>query len=89
VYFLSGGIEEFCKKFPEYLEGPEKEKYVNMKIAREKNEEEEKLKKTGMKGANKGKSGNTKTTTTTIGSSKGITNSQSAINNLKQNLAKK
>ena len=90
VYFLSGGIEEFCKKFPEYLEGPEKEKYVNMKIAREKNEEEEKLKKTGMKGANKGKSG-TKTTTTTsnVGSSKGITNSQSAINNLKQNLAKK
>ena len=44
-----------------------------------------------MKGANKGKSGNTKTTgnhtTITTGSNKGITNSQSAINNLKQNLA--
>ena len=31
VYFLSGGIEEFAKNFPEHLEGPEKEKYVNMK----------------------------------------------------------
>jgi len=31
VYFLSGGIEEFAKNYPDYLEGPEKEKYVNMK----------------------------------------------------------
>jgi centrosomal protein CEP41 len=36
VYFLSGGIEEFAKNFPDYLEGPEKEKYVNMKIERDK-----------------------------------------------------
>ena len=32
VFFLSGGIEEFMKKYPEYLEGPEREKYINMKI---------------------------------------------------------
>lgn len=31
VYFLSGGIEEFAKNYPDHLEGPEKEKYVNMK----------------------------------------------------------
>ena len=36
IYFLSGGIEEFAKNFPDYLEGPEKEKYVNMKIERDK-----------------------------------------------------
>jgi centrosomal protein CEP41 len=36
IYFLSGGIEEFTKNFPDYLEGPEKEKYVNMKIERDK-----------------------------------------------------
>ena len=35
VYFLSGGIEEFAKNFPEHLEGPEKEKYVNMKKERD------------------------------------------------------
>ena len=28
VFFLSGGIEEFRKKFPEYLDGPEREKYI-------------------------------------------------------------
>jgi len=36
VYFLSGGIEEFAKNYPDYLEGPEKEKYINMKIERDK-----------------------------------------------------
>lgn len=35
VYFLSGGIEEFSKNYPDYLEGPEKEKYINMKNERE------------------------------------------------------
>ena len=36
VYFLSGGIEEFEKYYPEYLDGPEKDKYINMKKEREK-----------------------------------------------------
>ena len=35
VYFLSGGIEEFEKYYPEYLDGPEKDKYINMKKERE------------------------------------------------------
>ena len=35
VFFLSGGIEEFAKNYPDYLEGPEKEKYINMKKERE------------------------------------------------------
>ena len=35
VYFLSGGIEEFSKNFPDHLEGPEKEKYINMKKERD------------------------------------------------------
>ena len=46
IYFLSGGIEEFVKKYPEYVEGPKREMYINMKIAREKAEEEAMLKKT-------------------------------------------
>ena len=36
VYFLSGGIEEFAKNYPDHLEGPEKEKYINMKKERDK-----------------------------------------------------
>ena len=36
VFFLSGGIEEFRKKFPEYLDGPDKEKYINMKMEEDK-----------------------------------------------------
>ena len=35
VYFLSGGIEEFEKYHPEYLDGPEKDKFINMKKERE------------------------------------------------------
>ena len=35
VYFLSGGFEDFAKYHPEYLDGPEKDKYVNMKKERE------------------------------------------------------
>ena len=35
VYFLSGGIEEFAKNHPDHLEGPEKEKYINMKKERD------------------------------------------------------
>ena len=32
VFLLNGGIEEFSKNYPEYLEGVEKEKYINLKI---------------------------------------------------------
>ena len=35
VYFLSGGIEDFAKNYPDHLEGVEKEKYVNMKKERD------------------------------------------------------
>lgn len=40
VYFLSGGIEEFCNKFPEYLEGPKKDSFIQMKLEKERKEEE-------------------------------------------------
>jgi centrosomal protein CEP41 len=40
VYFLSGGIEDFAKKFPEYLEGPEREKFIQMKIEKDKKDAE-------------------------------------------------
>ena len=86
IYFLSGGIEEFVKKYPEYIEGPKKETFINMKIAREKAEEEAMLKKTGMKKSRYHLCGNTSTTTSNI--KKTNTNSNS-INSLKQNLAKK
>ena len=35
VYFSSGGIQEFAKNYPDYLGGPEKEKYFNIKKERE------------------------------------------------------
>ena len=40
VYFLSGGIEDFAKKFPEFLEGPDREKYIQIKIEKDKKEAE-------------------------------------------------
>ena len=49
IYFLSGGIEEFVKKYPEYTEGPKRDILINMKIAREKAEEKAMMKKTGTK----------------------------------------
>lgn len=39
IYFLSGGIEEFVKKYPEYVEGPQREVLIQRKIDREKAEE--------------------------------------------------
>ena len=67
---------------------------INMKIAREKAEEEEMLKKTGMKKSKYHLCGNNATTSTTAKKTVGtkttsITHNQSSINSLKQNLAKK
>lgn len=95
IYFLSGGIEEFVKKYPEYTEGAKREMLINMKIAREKAEEDEMLKKTGMKKSKYHLCGNNATTSTTAKKTVGtkttssITHNQSSINSLKQNLAKK
>lgn len=47
VYFLSGGIEDFAKRFPNYLDGPEKEKYIAMKEERERLAKEAEDKKLG------------------------------------------
>ena len=46
VYFLSGGIEEFVKNYPDYLDGPEKDKYINMKKEKDKQKQKEEEKKT-------------------------------------------
>ena len=35
VFLLSGGIEEFQNNYPQYLEGSDKEKYINLKIERD------------------------------------------------------
>ena len=85
IYFLSGGIEEFVKKYPEYVEGPKREMYINMKIAREKAEEEAMLKKTGMKKAKYHLCGST----TTSNAKKTSTTNSNSISSLKQNLSKK
>ena len=87
IYFLSGGIEEFVKKYPEYVEGPKKEMFINMKIAREKAEEEAMLKKTGMKKSKYHLCGSTSTTTSNA--KKSTTANSNSINSLKQNLSKK
>lgn len=49
VYFLSGGIEEFEKYHPEYLDGPEKDKFINMKKERERQAKLAEEKKGGKK----------------------------------------
>ena len=85
IYFLSGGIEEFVKKYPEYVEGPKREMYINMKIAREKAEEEAMLKKTGMKKSKYHLCGST----TTKKKKKTSTTNSNSISSLKQNLSKK
>ena len=90
IYFLSGGIEEFVKKYPEYTEGPKRDILINMKIAREKSEEEAMMKKTGMAKSKYHLCGSS----TTTGVKKTATKNQSShnqsnINTLKQNLAKK
>ena len=36
VFLLNGGIEEFAKNYPEYLDGIEKDKYINLKIENDK-----------------------------------------------------
>jgi centrosomal protein CEP41 len=88
VYFLSGGIEEFEKYHPEYLDGPEKDKYINMKKEREnqaKLAEEKKLGKSSqyhLCGQMKNES--VSTTKSTFGK----TNSKN-ISTLKKNLEKK
>lgn len=87
IYFLSGGIEEFVKKYPEYVEGPKKEMFINMKIAREKAEEEAMLKKTGMKKSKYHLCGSASTTTSNA--KKSTTANSNSINSLKQNLSKK
>lgn len=39
IYFLSGGIEDFVKKFPEYTEGTEREVLIQRKAEKDKAEE--------------------------------------------------
>ena len=36
VFLLNGGIEEFANNYPEYLDGVEKDKYINLKIENDK-----------------------------------------------------
>jgi len=35
IYYLTGGIDEFAKYYPNYLEGPDAEKYIELKKERE------------------------------------------------------
>jgi centrosomal protein CEP41 len=35
IYYLNGGIDEFCKHYPKYLEGPEAEKFIELKKERD------------------------------------------------------
>ena len=97
VYFLSGGIEEFEKYHPEYLDGPEKDKYINMKKERERQAklvEEKKAGKTSqyhLCGQMKNESTINKSTmnkSTMNKSTMSKTNSKN-INTLKKNLEKK
>lgn len=93
IYFLSGGIEDFVKRYPEFVEGPQREILIQRKIEREKAEESifyilyyiDKLKKglpKNIPANTTAKSTNTKKTVT-------ASNSQSTISQLKKNLTKK
>jgi centrosomal protein CEP41 len=95
VYFLSGGIEEFEKYHPEYLDGPEKDKYINMKKEREKQNklaEEKKLGKSSqyhLCGQMKNESINMNKSTTSMNKSTISKNNSKNISTLKKNLEKK
>ena len=87
VYFLSGGIEEFEKYHPEYLDGPEKDKYINMKKERERQAKLVEEKKAG-KTSQYHLCGQMKNESTINKSTMSKTNSKN-INTLKKNLEKK
>ena len=87
VYFLSGGIEDFEKYYPEYLEGPEKDKYINIKKERERQAKIAEEKKGG-KASQYHLCGQMKNENTGNKSTAGKNNNKN-INTLKKNLEKK
>ena len=99
VYFLSGGIEEFEKYHPEYLDGPEKDKYINMKKEREKQNkiaEEKKLGKSSkyhlcgqMKNESINNMNNMNKSNISMNKSTMSKNNSKNISTLKKNLEKK
>ena len=99
VYFLSGGIEEFEKYHPEYLDGPEKDKYINMKKERERQNkiaEEKKLGKSSkyhlcgqMKNESINNMNNMNQSNISMNKSTMSKNNSKNISTLKKNLEKK
>ena len=87
VYFLSGGIEEFEKYYPDYLDGPEKEKYVNMKKEREKQAKIAEERKGGKK-SQYHLCGQIKNESVNMNSSNMSKNNSKNISTLKKNLEK-
>ena len=87
VYFLSGGIEEFEKYHPDYLDGPEKEKYVNMKKEREKQAKIAEERKGGKK-SQFHLCGQIKNESVNMNSSNMSKNNSKNISTLKKNLEK-
>ena len=87
VYFLSGGIEEFEKYYPDYLDGPEKEKYVNMKKEREKQAKIAEERKGGKK-SQFHLCGQIKNESVNMNSSNMSKNNSKNISTLKKNLEK-
>ncbi len=87
VFFLSGGIEEFRKKFPEYLDGPDKEKYVNMKIEEDKKNMVLEQKRAGKNAKYNVVGKNVENKSITSGKSNNTNNSN--IHTLKKDLQKK
>ena len=87
VYFLSGGIEEFEKYHPDYLDGPEKEKYVNMKKEREKQAKIAEERKGGKK-SQYHLCGQIKNESVNMNSSNMSKNNSKNISTLKKNLEK-
>ena len=87
VYFLSGGIEDFEKYYPEYLEGPEKDKYINIKKERERQAKIAEEKKGG-KASQYHLCGQMKNESSGNKSTAGKNNNKN-INTLKKNLEKK
>ena len=87
VYFLSGGIEEFEKYHPEYLDGPEKDKFINMKKEREKQAKLAEEKKGGKK-SQYHLCGQIKNESVNMNSSNMSKNNSKNIRTLKKNLEK-
>lgn len=96
IFLLNGGIEEFSRNFPEYLEGPQAQQFINAKL-QEENEKKKGKKSLISVNLKSTKTGKTQNTAICLSAKSGalkssrasLTSTNTNANNLKSNLQKK